>query len=56
MIYDLIVLYDLFRIVVNGLKLCILYCFRICVVNVLKGKKYLFSLKSKIFEIILLKL
>lgn len=51
-IYESTVSHDSSRTVVNGLKPCTPYCFRIRAVNVSKGKKYPFSSKSKIFETI----
>lgn len=51
-IYELVVFYDLFRVVIIGLKLCIFYCFKVCIINVKEGKEYFFSLESKIFDML----
>lgn len=51
-IYELVVFYDLFRVVIIGLKLCIVYCFKVCIIDIREGKEYLFSLESKIFDIL----
>lgn len=51
-IFELVVLCDLFRVVVIGLKLSILYCFKICVIDIKKGEDYLFSLESKVYMIL----
>lgn len=55
-IFESTVSHDSPRTVVNGLKPCTQYCFRIRAINVSKGKKYPFSSKSKMFKTISLKL